>query len=266
MADRWTFFILPTLPLKTTLSVVAGFLLVCGCEVAKDLYIDDHEITGPEALTVTKVYPGVARFTVAQEIATTTDLPPKAFSSRVVVERVAQVDDMPLAYLIRLYSDSSQRSENLVVTRRWSVKDLVDTLVLGAVYQTVLVPRNVELIVLDAGLAPTDQVQERGYYTGTYIATKGDEQVAVGRVSGYIEYNGHFRFEFDGGTGFRFLSGNGIHDGAGFRVNASLTTTDRAIVAPLQDLIPYGADALTGDFDMAAADFDHLQFLLTKNP
>ncbi|MBT1690472.1 hypothetical protein [Dawidia soli] len=252
--------------MKTTLFVVAGFLLVCGCEVAKDLYIDDHEITGPEAITVTKVYAGVARFIVSQEIATTTDVPPRSFSSRVVVEREAQEERAPLAYLVRLYTDSLQLSEGLVVTRRRSVPDLLDTLVLGGAYQTVLALRNVELIVLDAGGPPEDQVQERGYYTGTYSATKDDGRMAVGRVSGYIEYNGHFRFEFDGTDAFRFLSGNGIHDGTGFRVNANLTTTDRTVVTPLHDLISYSADTLTGDFDMAAAGFDHLQFLLTKNP
>lgn len=254
--------------MKTKRLFFTVLLFVSGCGISEDFYIDDHEITGPEALTVTKVYPGVARFTVAQEIATTTDLPPESFSSRVVVEREAPVDDTPFAYMVRLYSDSSQRSENLVVIRRRSVPDLLDTLVLGTAYQTVLVSPNVELIVLDAGLAPEDQVQERGYYNGTYIATKDDEQSAVGRVSGYIEYNGHFRFEFDGATTFRFLSGNGIHDeaGAGFRVNANLSTVDKTIVAPLKDLILYDADTLSGDFDLATADFDHIKFLLTKNP
>lgn len=254
--------------MKKTLLPIAILLACCACTVVDNFYTDDYETSVPDVAPVVKTYPGIAQFTVYQNMPMSKDLPHPVYKNAISVVRTDYGKDLALQFLVALYTNDTMISDNLIFSKPLSLTGISDTFDLGGTYTTNLSPGYVDVRVLEAGVTGMEQVTERGLYRGTYRLSKSGATIAVGAVDGFVEYNGNFRFEFTQAPGFRFLSGNGIHDevSEALLIHSRLTTGVGDSVLAVDDSVHYdsGDKMLRARFGLAATSFDTLTFNLSK--
>lgn len=255
--------------LKPPLAAAVIMIGIASCSVFESYVDDDFNNPDPPPLAYRKVYPAVAEFTVQQKIFSSIKIPPDSFFNKVIVAKYPTVQQQHLRFLTRIYSKGSWSADDLLLFEINDVVDDVDTIALGGTMKTALDETNIEIKMLEVGTNISGQPMSRGYYTGTFLLTLNSEPVSVGSVTGYVAYDGEFRFEFKDPGQFRFMSGRGIDisDGA-FLFTASVVTAGKDSLATTTDTLQFSIPnaKLTGALPLQATSYDTLIINLARQP
>jgi hypothetical protein len=252
-------------------SLTAAFIVIgiASCSVVESYVDDDFNNPDPPPLAYRKVFPAVAEFTIQQKIFSSIKIPPDSFFNKVIVAKYPTTQQQRLRFLTRIYNKGSWSSDDLLLFEINDVVDDVDTIALGGTMKKVLDDTNIEIKMLEVGATTSGQPTSRGYYTGTFLLTLNSVPVSVGSVTGYVAYDGEFRFEFKDPGYFRFMSGRGIDISEdAFLFTASVVTVEKDSIATTTDTLQVSIPnaKLTAALPLQSTSYDTLIINLARQP
>jgi hypothetical protein len=240
-------------------------LVAVSCSIFEGYYDDNFKQPQPPSLAFTKVYPGVAEFRVYQEIPSTSVLPADSFINSVTITKFATAQKGVMRFFTKVYGKPGNVFDSLLLFQISESTHDAEVIPLGYSVRTVLDGSNIDLKILDAGAGITGQPQCRGYYSGTFLLTLASAPVGVGRVEGFVAYDGELSLAFKSALGFNRLVGYGIDAGsADFMFSGGFMTAKNDTAASLVDTLHVHDSSLTAKFKMTSSDYDTLTLNLSR--
>ncbi|MBT1708442.1 hypothetical protein KK062_09415 [Fulvivirgaceae bacterium PWU5] len=251
--------------MKTFYFLPVILFVAVGCSIFEGYYDDNFNQPQPPSLAFTKVYPGVAEFRVYQEILSTIELPADSFINSVSITKFPSAQKSAMWFFTKVYGKPGNAVDSLLLFQISESTQDTEVIPLGYSVRTILDGANVDLKILDAGAGITGQPQCRGYYSGTFLLTLASVPVGLGRVEGFVAYDGELSLEFKSPRDFNRLVGYGI-DAAStdFMFSGGFMTAKNDTIASLVDTLHVRDSFLTAKFKMASSDYDTLTLNLSR--